>query len=417
MGKMKRFSRKKSIKYAYAGSVLACMLCGISLSLICSGICQWGQAMYYNRCKEAYGICDREVKIDFENDFREGKRGIAIYQTPVGMEDYFTPVDRTVYDFLGALSVAVYPVCFVLCIAVTSVLFYRRQLQRPLEVLEDAAAQIAANNLDFTVSCDRPDELGRLCLSFDRMRYALRENNEEMWRQMEERKQLNAAFSHDLRTPLTVLKGQSELLIAYGPKMTAEKVTRTAEMMRRHIMRLEKYVDTMNELQRLPDLVIEYHPVPVQALLEPIRQEGESLCREKGLIFRISESGGKEAPSDLFLDLSVVMRVFENLMSNAVRFADREVCVLVRREEDRLQLEVRDDGAGFTKKDLSRATNPFYRAEGEKEEGHLGMGLNICKILCEKHGGCLRLNNREGAAVTAEFDCRPQDAKFISESR
>ena len=117
--------------------------------------------------------------------------------------------------------------------------FYKQQLQKPFSILDYAASKIAKNNLDFKVIYKKEDEMGKLCASFEKMRQALQENNEEMWRQMEERRQLNAAFSHDLRTPLTVLKGQSELLMQYAPKMTAEKVSRTSEMMHQHIARLE----------------------------------------------------------------------------------------------------------------------------------------------------------------------------------
>lgn len=109
-----------------------------------------------------------------------------------------------------------YLICFIFCIAVTSVLFYKRQLQEPITILDHAAGKIAENNLDFKIIYDKEDELGKLCVSFEKMRQALQESNEEMWRQMEERKRLNAAFAHDLRTPLTVLKGQVELLRKYA---------------------------------------------------------------------------------------------------------------------------------------------------------------------------------------------------------
>ena len=71
---------------------------------------------------------------------------------------------------------------------------------------------ISNNNLDFSIKYDSKDELGELCSSFETMRFTLANNFSEMWRQMEERKQLNAAFAHDLRTPLTVLKGYNEIL-------------------------------------------------------------------------------------------------------------------------------------------------------------------------------------------------------------
>ena len=137
------------------------------------------------------------------------------------------------------------------------------------------------NNRVFQKKVDKEDELGKLCASFEKMRQALQESNDEMWRQMEERKRLNAAFSHDLRTPLTVLKGQSELLRQYDPKMTAEKVSDTSEMMHRHIIRLEEYVHTMGELQRLEDIEIVQQPVTMDVLCRQFEKTGEAVCDEK----------------------------------------------------------------------------------------------------------------------------------------
>lgn len=91
--------------------------------------------------------------------------------------------------------------------------------------------------------------LGELCSSFETMRFTLANNFSEMWRQMEERKQLNAAFAHDLRTPLTVLKGYNEILQSNHDPITKS----TAATMRKHIFRLERYVDSMSHLRRLED--------------------------------------------------------------------------------------------------------------------------------------------------------------------
>ena len=103
------------------------------------------------------------------------------------------------------------------------------------------------------------------------------------------------------------------------------------------------------------------------------------------------------------LDPSVVLRVYENLLSNAVRFATGNVSVSTECRDECLFLTVKDDGEGFTQKDLANAVKPFYKAMTDSEGGHLGMGLNICKILCEKHGGFLRLENADGGMVTAAF--------------
>ena len=216
---------------------------------------------------------------------------------------------------------------------------------------------------------------------------------------MEERKRLNAAFSHDLRTPLTVLKGQSELLRQYAPKMTAEKVSDASEMMHRHIVRLEEYVQTMGELQRLEDIEIVRQPVTMDALCRQLEETGEAVWDEKRFSYEVI--GNRN--SDLDIDMAIVMRVYENLLANAVRFAKEKIKVSAESQDGYLYLTVSDDGTGFAEKDLENATKPFYKTVRETDNEHFGMGLNICKILCEKHGGYIRLSNRNGAVVTVAF--------------
>lgn len=398
MGKIAEFFKRKSIKTAFTTSMLVCIISALLLSLVLSNVCQWGQSRYYEKYQVQFGVSDPEMVIGFDRTDDEQKGSIT-YQTPLNMFDYFTPTERTVYNILGFLSVGIYPICFIFCIVATSILFYKRHMQKPLAILDHAASQIADNNLDFNIAYDKEDELGKLCASFEKMRQALQESNEEMWRQMEERKRLNAAFSHDLRTPLTVLKGQSELLRQYAPKMTAEKVSDTSEMMHRHIVRLEEYVQTMGELQRLEDIEIVRQPITLEELCRQLEETGEAVRNGKGFSYEVTGAWD----SGLNIDMAIVMRVYENLLANAVRFAKEKIMVSAESQDGYLYLTVSDDGAGFAKKDLENATKPFYKTVRETDNEHFGMGLNICKILCEKHGGYIRLSNRDGAVVTAAF--------------
>lgn len=398
MGKITEFFKRKSIKTAFTTSMLVCIVSALLLSLALSSCCQWGQSQIYKQYQFEFGVSDPEMVIGFDRTADEQKGSIS-YQTPLNLMDHFTPADRTIYNILGFLSIGVYPICFIFCIVATSILFYKRHMQKPLAILDHAAGQIADNNLDFKIVYDKEDEMGKLCSSFEKMRQALQESNEEMWRQMEERKRLNAAFSHDLRTPLTVLKGQSELLRQYAPKMTAEKVSDTSEMMHRHIVRLEEYVQTMGALQRLEDIEIVRQSITLEALCRQLEETGEAVRNGKGFSYEVT--GAED--SGLNIDIAIVMRVYENLLANAVRFAKDKIMVSAESQDGYLYLTVSDDGAGFAKKDLENATKPFYKTVRETDNEHFGMGLNICKILCEKHGGYIRLSNRDGAVVTAAF--------------
>ncbi len=399
MGKIAEFFKRKSIKTAFTTSMLVCIISALVLSLVLSNVCQWGQSRYYKKYQLQFGVSGPEMVIGFDKTDENEQKGSISYKIPLNLLDHFTRRDRTIYNILGFLSIGVYPICFIFCIVATSIIFYKRHMQKPLAILDHAAGQIADNNLDFKIVYDKEDEMGKLCASFEKMRQALQESNEEMWRQMEERKRLNAAFSHDLRTPLTVLKGQSELLRQYAPKMTAEKVSDTSDMMHRHIVRLEEYVQTMGELQRLEDIEIVRQSITLEALCRQLEETGEAVCDKKGFSYEVI--GNRD--SGLNIDASIVMRVYENLLANAVRFAKEKIMVSAESQEGYLYLTVSDDGAGFAKKDLENATKPFYKTVRETDNEHFGMGLNICKILCEKHGGYIRLSNRDGAVVTAAF--------------
>lgn len=246
MGKIKESFQKNSLKVTFSKYMIVCILVASLISLFLSNLCLSAKEQIKGKYQAQYS---QQVQVDDNQNFS------VLYYTE-DVTKVMNKSERGLYEVLGILSVGIYPVCFVFCIIITSILFYKRQLDKPLTILSDAADNIARNNLDFKITYDKDNELGKLCTSFEKMRIALQDNNLEMWRQIEERKRLNAAFSHDLRTPLTVLKGQSEMIFQYAPKMSEDKIISTAEMMKRHIIRLESYVTTMNDLQRLEDVEI-----------------------------------------------------------------------------------------------------------------------------------------------------------------
>lgn len=302
-------------------------------------------------------------------------------------------------DIVNLFRCIAIPLWSLLCVVVCGIIFYHRKIEKPISILLEASENISNNRLDFSVEVPEKNEVGELCLSFEKMRVALKENNIEMWRQVEERKRLNAAFSHDLRTPLTVLKGQSEILSKYVPKMSEEKIIETAETMKRHIIRLETYVNTMNDLQRLEDVEVKKELVDVKELEHQMRITGAAVCKGKEFVLYQNIFD----VDSVKIDTSIAMQVYENLLSNAVRYAKRKIEIAIDKKDSLLLLNVVDDGAGFTAKDLSNAMKPFYKAENEINNEHFGMGLNICKMLCEKHGGYLQISNENGAKAVAAF--------------
>ena len=163
---------------------------------------------------------------------------------------------KTMYNIISCAQFILIPLWVMLCLVGTSNAFYKRELEDSLKTLFSASEKISQNCLDFQIEVKSKNELGQLCQSFEDMRAALYQNNQEMWRMLEERKRLNAAFSHDMRTPITVLKGYTELLERYIPngKISDEKLLEVLGMMSGQIARLESYTRKMNAVQKLEDV-------------------------------------------------------------------------------------------------------------------------------------------------------------------
>lgn len=312
-----------------------------------------------------------------------------------------------------------------------AVLFWHRRLKKPFLILENSVKSIRDNNLDFKTEYDSRDEMGELCGSFEEMRRELVRGKEEMWKLIEEQRKINAAFAHDLRTPLTVLRGYSDFLYRYMPegKVSVEKMTGTLRLMSEHIQRLESYSYTMKGIRSFEELKPQREEMELGRLAEHMKETTAALNRigdveiffdlktcgeSEELVVREDPSCGEEqAPRMIYIDESLVLEVMENLLSNAIRYARSQVTLRLEADEkdEMLHLSVADDGAGFTGEELRKAAQPYFHGHsGEEEEKdvHFGIGLYISGILCKKHGGALSIANRMegGALVSVSFSYR-----------
>ncbi|SDC95443.1 His Kinase A (phospho-acceptor) domain-containing protein [Paenibacillus sp. UNCCL117] len=292
-------------------------------------------------------------------------------------------------------------------IVAMAIIFYRWKLKRPLELLKQASESISANNLDFRISYDSQDEMGELVTAFEHMRSQLEKNVRTLWRSVEERKQLNAIFAHDLRTPLSVLKGNAELLATYLPekKLSEEKVLDLIHTMNLHIVRLESYAEAMSSIQKLEDIPVHRQSMDAFSLTALLNDSAGQIARQFGKRFVPSMEHDNSA---IHVDPYMVMQIFENMVANGARYAASQVNVRYDMEEGSMKITVSDDGPGFSNEALQKAALPFYRGEMWDATEHRGLGLYVCKMLCEKHEGSLQIQNgpNGGGSVTANLGTR-----------
>lgn len=409
MGKVKRPKRARRpkrhlirnlpLKWSFMLYVLACALVAIVLALTAATFFTGLQSdLYYTyeamRLRE-HGLTEEAIQGEVVMD-----GDVVLFYRTVGSVD-MSPEDWERYNFYEFMSMVSIPAVSLLCILLTGFLFFNRKLRQPLQLINKASAQIAAGDLDFTIHYDNRNEMGRLATSIETMRAALQASHTEMWRMMEQRKQLNAAFAHDLRTPLTVLRGYTEYLKTYVPqqRVPEEKLLATVDLMHTYVTRLEGYTTSMSAMQRLEEVRPRPQSLDFAGVCKRLHSAADMLRGTAALHFVCEGEGSLSADPD------VMAQVMENLVANAARYAARAITVDIRREGDMLAIVVSDDGPGFPQKVLSRGIVPYnHRKEEDAKSEHYGLGLYICAVLCQRHGGALTLPPEAGMSrVVATF--------------
>ena len=154
-------------------------------------------------------------------------------------------------------------------------------------------------------------------------------------------------------------------------------------------------------LYRLEDIEIKKEKITFDLLLKTLSNTSELLCSD--IKYTIKSDCDKK--QNLFINLDIVIQIYENLLSNSIRYAHSMIDINVSMQEQYLLITVSDDGCGFKNADIENVTLPFYRSSSNSMDEHLGLGLNICKILCKRHGGALKIMNNQigGACVTARI--------------
>ena len=281
--------------------------------------------------------------------------------------------------------------------------FVENKMKAALAEIGAAVKHMAAGDLSYEMAWQSEDEFGLLAKDVERLRETIKRDKLNQWKMGEEQRRINAAFAHDIRTPLTVMKGYTEFLKKYVPtgKVTEQAILEKLDRISEQGERLLSFSKTMTTLQTMEKLEIHCRKMEAAEICKSIRDMAEGMKGEEThLSFREDMEGAEAVLADPELILEAVGNVFQN----ACRYARKEIAVTVQYRKNRLTVYVRDDGDGFSERALREAAAVYFREgkEGEAQDGHFGIGLSITKMLCEKHGGELELfNSVEGGGVAA----------------
>ena len=305
-------------------------------------------------------------------------------------------------EFLGEMLISVILIMAMTCSFLMAWIY--RSILSPIETLKKATQNIRDGNLDFEVEIEDNDEIGELCADFEEMRLRLKESTEEKVSFDSQNKELISNISHDLKTPITAVKGYVEGLLD-GVADTPEKqqkylrtIYNKANDMDRLINELTFYckIDT----NRIPYTfnkihISDYFEDCVDELSVELESSGVSLTYFNYL----------EEDAVVIADAEQLKRVINNIISNSLKYMDKPKGVInirLRDVGDFIQIEIEDNGKGIAQKDLANIFERFYRTDASRNssKGGSGIGLSIVKKIMEDHGGQVWATSKEGTGTT-----------------
>lgn len=312
--------------------------------------------------------------------------------------------------------------CIVIMLVLTAlalIVWIYKGVMRPIEKMQIAAGNIKEGNLDFELKPDSDDEIGQLCSSLEDMRKRLKDNAEEKIAFDKENKELISNISHDLKTPVTTIKGYAEGIMD-GVADTPEKV--------------EKYVRTIYNKANEMDLLIneltlyskiDTNRIPYDFSILSVNDYFNDCSEELSLELEAKnvEFGYfnyVEPEVRVIADAEQIKRVIHNIVNNSTKYMDKtraKINLRVKDVGDFVQVELEDNGKGIAAKDLPNIFDRFYRADASRNssKGGSGIGLSIVKKIIEEHGGKIWATSRENTGTTMYFVLRKYQEVPINE--
>lgn len=294
--------------------------------------------------------------------------------------------------------------------AVAIGLWIYRSIAAPLVKLRRATQNIKEGNLDFVLDVQGDDEFSELCLDFEEMRIRLKESTEEKVLLDKENKELISNISHDLKTPITAVKGYIEGIMD-GVADTPEKMDRYLRTIYNKTNEMDHLINELTFYSKIDTNRIPYtfSKLNVEDYFNDCAEEVELEMKTRGMELVYANYVDRDVL--VIADGEQIRRVIHNIISNAVKYMDKPrgiIQIRVKDVGDFIQVEIEDNGKGIAAKDLAYIFDRFYRTDVSRNssKGGSGIGLSIVRKILEDHGGKVWATSREGIGTIMYFVLR-----------
>ena len=334
-----------------------------------------------------------------------------------------TESDGTVYDIsitdsadsqgrVHVMAKDLFISAFVILISVALVvgLWVYRSIAVPLVKLKKATQNIKEGNLDFVLDVEGKDEFSELCQDFEEMRRRLKESTEEKSLMEKENRELISNISHDLKTPITAVKGYVEGIMD-GVADTPEKMDRYVRTIYNKTNEMDHLINELTFYSKIDTNRIPYtfSKLNVEDYFADCSEEVGLELETRGI--ELVYANYVEKDVRVIADGEQIRRVIHNIISNAIKYMDKPkgiIQIRIKDVGDFIQIEIEDNGKGIGPKDLPYIFDRFYRTDVSRNssKGGSGIGLSIVKKILEDHGGKVWATSRLGIGTIMYFVLR-----------
>ena len=304
-------------------------------------------------------------------------------------------------------------ISIVLILLFTSVMltkWIRNGVFTPVSELNVAMQKIKDGNFDYALSTDAEGEIGELYRNYEDMRLRLKESTEEKQASDGKNKELISNISHDLKTPITAIKGYVEGIMD-GVADTPEKMDKYIRTIYNKANDMDKLINELTTYSSIDNNRIQYNFQRINVAdyfgdcVEEVGLELESRNIKLNYENLVSQD------TVVIADAEQMKKVINNIISNSVKYMDKpngRICIRILDQDDSFQVEIEDNGKGIPQKDLQRIFERFYRTDTSRNsaQGGSGIGLSIVKKIIEDHGGYIWATSKEGEGTCMHFVLR-----------
>lgn len=325
----------------------------------------------------------------------------------------------TLVALVGAM---VSPVLYIILFTMLFSKQFVKSINKPLQLLMEAAEKIKNKDLDFEINYYSENELGQLCTAFSEMQGELKNSLSTQWKMEQERIEMVESLAHDLKTPISIVLSYTESLLN-SKRSNPERVQRYLSVIEENTLKCSNLVQQMQIASKSEcfgdglDLIA----TNLYSFLSQKVSSYELQAKENGIVIELHDDNSLHAL--YLLDIDKLNRIFDNIISNSLRYTpmNGKISIFASADNEKITYQVCDTGCGFNNKDLKYATDRFYRADEARQgggEGHSGLGLYTVKQLVSQMGGTIKLLNQKSGGACVQFSQKnfKKDENYLIEA-